>query len=132
MVLSTPWDRNSAGPAKDTVTYPGTVPTAKSRAKATTTSARARAHTNGARATTTGTRAGGNANSPVKGYQKGDGKSGGKGRTAVEIISHEIAPKVQEKEASGHWKPGRLGRAASGDYERRHPSTQVHSDCREN
>ena len=57
MVLSTPWVRYSAGPAKDAVTYLGTVPTAKARAKASTTSASAREHTNGARATMTGTRA---------------------------------------------------------------------------
>ena len=51
---------------------------------------------------------------PVKGYQKGDGKSGGgeekdpvvaSTTLAVEIMSHEIAPKVEEKEDSGHWKP---------------------------
>ena len=30
---------------------------------------------------------------------------------AVEIIAHEIAPKVEEKEDSGHWKPGRLGKS---------------------
>ena len=86
MLLSTPWVRNSAGLAKDTVTYPGTVPTAKATAKARTTSARARAHANEARVTLTGTKAkeGAKANSPrsygpIEGYQKGDGKSGGKG-----------------------------------------------------
>ena len=56
-MISTPWVHNSAGTAKDTVTYSGTVPVARARAKARTTSARARAHTNGARATTTETRA---------------------------------------------------------------------------
>ena len=30
---------------------------------------------------------------------------------AVEIISHEIAPKEEEKEDSGHWKPERLGKS---------------------
>ena len=30
---------------------------------------------------------------------------------AVEIILHEIAPKVEEKEVSGHWKLGRLGKS---------------------
>ena len=29
----------------------------------------------------------------------------------MEIISHEMTPKVEEKEDSGHWKPGRLGKS---------------------
>ena len=82
MVLSTPWCSSSAGLAKDTVTYPRTVPRARTRANSRTTSARAR---------TTGTgsnygmyKGGGKADTPssygpVKGYGKGDGKSGGNG-----------------------------------------------------
>ena len=92
---------------------------------------------------------GGKANSPgshgpVKGYQKGDGKSGGKGPVvasatlAVEIM-HEIAPKVEEKGDSGHWKPRRLGKRSHWwnahvfchRHERHHPSMQVYSECRE-
>ena len=85
-MLSTPWIHNGTGPAKDAVTYPGTVPMARARAKARTTSARA--HTNGARATKMGTREQQlrdvqgrwkGEHSELLWYQKGDGKSGGTG-----------------------------------------------------
>ena len=52
MVLSTPWGYSSAGLAKDTVTYPRTVPMAKARANSRTTSARA--STTGTKAATAG------------------------------------------------------------------------------
>ena len=76
--------------AKDTVTYPGTVPMSRARATAKTTSARARAHTNGK------SKYDGNKGSNLRDvqgrwkgeqsepswsrqeHQKGDGKSGGK------------------------------------------------------
>ena len=60
-------------------------------------------------------------------------------------ISHEIAPKVEEKEDSGHWKPWRLGKSRHWQntyvfchrYERHHPRTasaarteeEVHDVC---
>ena len=65
---------------------------------------------------------GGKANSPssycpIKVYQKGDCKSRRKepviasATLAVESILHEIAPKMEEKEDSRHWKPWRLGKS---------------------
>ena len=123
---TTPLVRNSAGPAKGTVAYPGTVQTAKARA----TSARTRAHTNGARATMTGTRAATTGCTtkverrtiqvlmvPSNGTRKVTASLDGKNPVmasatlAVEIIFDEIAPKVEEKEDSKHWKPGRLGKS---------------------
>ena len=96
-VLSTPWIHNGTGPAKDAVTYPGTVPMAKARAKARTTSARA--HTNGARATKMG-----KANIPssygtrrVTASLEGQDPVMARATLAVEITSHEIAPQLEEK-----------------------------------
>ena len=54
---------------------------------------------------------------------------------AVEIISHE----AEDKDDSGHWKPGRLGKSRhwwnthvfSRRNERPHPNALVHSEWRE-
>ena len=89
--------------------------------------ARARAHTNGARATTTGQRAATTGCTkevqrrrvrvlmvPSRRTRRVTASLEEKDSVmtsatpAVEIISHEIAPMVEEKEDSGHWKPRRL------------------------
>ena len=102
-----------ACPAQDTVTCPRTVPMAR---------ARARAHTNGARATSTGTRAATAGCTreverptfralmvPSRGTRRVTASLEAKdpvmasATLAVEIISQEIAAKVEEKEGLGHW-----------------------------
>ena len=110
MVLSTPWVRNSAGLAKDTVTYPGTVPTAragkgKGKGKGKGAYEWARATLTGTRAATTGCTREVERRTvralmvPSRGTRRVtaslEGKDPGTASAtlAVEIILHEIAPK---------------------------------------
>ena len=109
MVLSTPWVHNSAGPAKDTVTCPGTVPTAGARAETKTTSARARAHTNGNK---------GNHDGMYKGVGKANGPSscgqGTRRRRKVWREGHLMAsatPAMEIRTRLPQRWPGRLGKS---------------------
>ena len=101
---------------------------ARVRAKARTTSARARASHESSKSNYGMFQGGGKANSPssygpVKGYQKGDGKSGGKGprlasaTPAVEIILPGIAPKMakvaRKEDIQGTRSLGDLGSVLS-------------------
>ena len=154
-MLSTPWVHNSAGPAKDTVTCPGTAPTAGARAD----------KNNFGEGKGAYEWEQGQPRRDVQGSWKGErsellwsrqgvperrrkvwreGPPRGKCYTC-DGISHEIAPKVEEKEDSGHWKPGRLGKSRHWQntyvfchrYERHHPRTasaarteeEVHDVC---
>ena len=129
-MLSTPWVHNGAGPAKDTVTCPTTVPMARATAKARTTSARA--HTIGARATTTGTRAATTGCTrevgrrtvralmvPSRGTRRVTASLEGKApfmastAPAVEMISQEIAQEWRRRRIQGTGSLGDVGRAAT-------------------
>ena len=108
---------NSAQPAKDTVTCPGTVPRARGKGQHNFGKDKgpyewSTSNYDGNKGSNDGIYSV-SSHGPVKEYQQGDGKSGGKGPrhgksyTCAGDHFARDCPKVDEKEDSGHRKPWR-------------------------